>query len=163
MGTGSPRLTRRLRRVTGTMRVMELPAIGAPLRLVERPIPEPGPGEVRVRVQACGVCGSDVFLQKGGFGAAVHLPAVPGHEAAGMVDALGDGVEGLAVGDLVAIYYITTPAGRSLGGPGSSQHQPEHHAHGRGRGRRLRRVRPAATGGAHRPAGARPARTSSLS
>jgi alcohol dehydrogenase, propanol-preferring len=91
------------------MRVAELPAIGAPLRLAERPVPEPGPGEVRVRVEACGVCGSDVFLQKGGFGAAVTLPVIPGHEAAGIVDALGDGVEGVAVGDQVALYYITTP------------------------------------------------------
>ena len=91
------------------MRVAELPDVGAPLRLARRPLPEPGPGEVRVRVEACGVCGSDVFLQKGGFGAAVPLPVVPGHEAAGVVDALGPGVEGLAVGDQVAVYYITTP------------------------------------------------------
>lgn len=95
--------------MTATMRVAELPAIGAPLRLGTRPIPEPGPGEVRVRVEACGVCGSDVFLQKGGFGAAVALPVIPGHEAAGVVDALGDGVSSVAVGDQVALYYITTP------------------------------------------------------
>jgi D-arabinose 1-dehydrogenase-like Zn-dependent alcohol dehydrogenase len=63
-----------------------------------------------VRIDACGVCGSDVFLQKGGFGDAVALPLVPGHEAAGVVDALGDGVDGLTVGDQVAVYYITTPA-----------------------------------------------------
>ncbi len=93
-----------------TMRVAELPAIGSPLRLVERPVPEPGPGEVRVRVEACGVCGSDVFLQKGGFGAGVPLPIIPGHEAAGVVDALGDGVTTVALGDQVALYYITTPA-----------------------------------------------------
>lgn len=92
-----------------TMRVVELPAIGAPLRLAIRAIPEPGPGEVRVRVQACGVCGSDVFLQKGGFGDAVTLPVIPGHEAAGVVDALGDGVSSVAVGDQVALYYISTP------------------------------------------------------
>jgi D-arabinose 1-dehydrogenase-like Zn-dependent alcohol dehydrogenase len=91
------------------MRVVELPAVGARLRLASRPIPEPGPGEVRVRVQACGVCGSDVFLQKGGFGAAVSLPVIPGHEAAGVVDAVGRDIEGLAIGDQVAVYYITTP------------------------------------------------------
>ena len=95
--------------MTATMRVAELPAIGAPLRLVERPIPEPGPGQVRVRITACGVCGSDVFLQKGGFGDKVSYPVVPGHEAAGVVDALGDGVDGFAVGEQVALYYITTP------------------------------------------------------
>lgn len=97
--------------MTATMRVVELPAIGEPLRLASRTMPEPGPGEVRVRVEACGMCGSDVFLQKGGFGSGVALPVVPGHEAAGVVDALGDGVTGLAVGDQVALYYITTPPG----------------------------------------------------
>lgn len=95
--------------MTMTMRVVELPAIGEPLRSATRAIPVPGPGEVRVRVTACGVCGSDVFLQKGGFGDAVSLPVIPGHEAAGVVDALGDGVTGVTVGDQVALYYITTP------------------------------------------------------
>ncbi len=93
------------------MRAAVLDAPGAPLRLVDRPMPEPGPGETRVRVQACGVCGSDVFLQKGGFGDKVRWPVIPGHEAAGVVDALGDGVDGFAVGDQVALYYITVPPG----------------------------------------------------
>ena len=91
------------------MRVAELPAVGAPLRIATRSVPKPGDGEVRVRITACGVCGSDVFLQKGGFGAAVSWPVVPGHEAAGVVDALGAGVSSLNVGDQVAVYYITTP------------------------------------------------------
>lgn len=93
----------------GQMTVVELPAVGEPLHLSQRPIPMPGPGEVRVRVEACGVCGSDVFLQKGGFGAGVSLPVIPGHEAAGVVDALGEDVSSVAVGDQVALYYITTP------------------------------------------------------
>ena len=91
------------------MRAQVLPAVGAPLELVERPVPEPGPGEARVRIEACGVCGSDLFLQKGGFGAD-KLPVVPGHEAAGVVDALGAGVDAVAVGDQVAIYYIANAA-----------------------------------------------------
>ena len=91
------------------MRAVELPAVGAALRLVSRPLPEPGPGEVRVRIEACGVCGSDHFLQAGGFGPKVTFPRVPGHEAAGRVDLLGPGVEGFAVGDQVAVYYISTP------------------------------------------------------
>jgi propanol-preferring alcohol dehydrogenase len=106
--------------MTGTMRAVDIAAVGAPLRLVERPIPEPGPGEVRVRVEACGVCGSDVFLQKGGFGDAVPFPVIPGHEAAGIVDALGPDVDrvgvggdgdgaAIAAGDQVALYYISTP------------------------------------------------------
>src|SRR4029453_10912119 len=92
------------------MQVAELPGVGQPLRLAERPVPEPGPGEARVRIQACGVCGSDVFLPPGGFGPGVRMPVVPRHEAAGVVDAVGDGVDGVQPGDQVAIYYIDAPA-----------------------------------------------------
>ena len=107
------------------MRVAELPAVGEPLRLSERPIPEPGPGQARVRIQACGVCGSDLFLQRGGFGPQVRMPVVPGHEAAGVVDAVGPDVREMAPGDQVAIHYIDAPAdspyarlGRPNIGPG---------------------------------------------
>src|SRR5437763_12301959 len=91
------------------MRVALLPAVGAPLELVERDDPLPGPGEARVRIEACGVCGSDLFLQKGGFGAD-KLPVVPGHEAAGVVDLVGDGVTEVSPGEQVAIYYIENAA-----------------------------------------------------
>lgn len=91
-----------------TMRAVELREHGAPLQPTRRPVPVPGPGEVRVRVQACGVCGSDLFLQDGGF-ASSPLPIVPGHEAAGVVDAVGEGVSLPAIGEQVALYYITTP------------------------------------------------------
>jgi 2-desacetyl-2-hydroxyethyl bacteriochlorophyllide A dehydrogenase len=92
-----------------TMRAMELGGFGEPLRLVPRPVPVPGTGEVRVRIEACGVCGSDIFLQKGGFGR--PLPIVPGHEAAGRVDALGPGVDGFEVGQQVALAYIVNRGG----------------------------------------------------
>lgn len=92
------------------MLVAELMRYGEPLRIAERPVPRPGPGEVRVRVDACGVCGSDLFLQRGGF-AGSPLPIVPGHEAAGVVDAVGPEVEGLSPGDQVAMYYIDAPSG----------------------------------------------------
>ena len=70
------------------------------IELERLPIPEPGPGEVRVRVRACGVCGTDLHL----FGSGFFAPGTtPGHEMAGEVDALGDGVEGPKPGDLVAI------------------------------------------------------------
>lgn len=107
------------------MRVAELPGVGQPVRMATRPVPEPGPGEVRVRVEACGVCGSDHFLQEGGFGAKVRWPVVPGHEAAGRIDALGDGVTGYAPGDQVALYYISTPPGdpwAAAGRPNISPH-----------------------------------------
>lgn len=108
-----------------TMRVAELPGVEQPIRMATRPVPEPGPGEVRVRVEACGVCGSDVFLQEGGFGAKVGWPVVPGHEAAGRVDAVGDGVAAVRPGDQVALYYITTPPGdrwAAAGRPNISPH-----------------------------------------
>lgn len=93
------------------MRAIELPGVDQPLRPTRRPIPEPGPGEVRVRVEACGVCGSDHFLQAGGFGAKVPFPIIPGHEAAGRVDAVGEGVRDWSIGDQAALYYITVPLG----------------------------------------------------
>jgi alcohol dehydrogenase, propanol-preferring len=107
------------------MRVAELPGVGEALRLAERPVPEPGPGQALVRVQACGVCGSDLFLQKGGFGPGIRMPVVPGHEAAGVVAAVGPGVDAVGPGDQVALYYIDAPAdsiyarrGRPNIGPG---------------------------------------------
>src|SRR5204863_5532298 len=123
----SRRRQRRLpdRLMPETMRVVELPAVGSALRLAERPVPEPGAGQALVRVEACGVCGSDVFLQKGGFGAAVSYPLVPGHEAAGVVAAVGPDVTEVAPGEQVAVYYIDAPAdsvyarrGRPNVGPG---------------------------------------------
>ena len=92
------------------MRAAVLPSVGAPLELVDRPVADPGPGQARVRIQACGVCGSDLFLQAGGFGAD-KLPVIPGHEAAGIVDAVGDGVVDVRIGDQVAIYYIENDPG----------------------------------------------------
>ena len=105
--------------MAASMRAAVLPAVGAPLELVERPVPEPGPGEARVRIEACGVCGSDLFLQAGGFGAE-KLPVVPGHEAAGVIDAVGPGVLTPRIGEQVAIYYISNEPGapRPNIGPG---------------------------------------------
>lgn len=106
------------------MRVVELPAFDAPLRLAERPVPNPGPGEVRVRIEACGVCGSDLFLQEGGFGNPHALPIVPGHEAAGRVDALGPGVSGWTPGEQVALYYMSTPPDDSFAAAGHPNRSP---------------------------------------
>jgi propanol-preferring alcohol dehydrogenase len=92
-----------------SMRAMELRSFHGDLIAVERPVPIPGPGEVRVRIEACGVCGSDIFLQAGGFGR--PLPIVPGHEAAGRVDELGPGVTGFEVGQQVALAYIVNRGG----------------------------------------------------
>ncbi len=97
----------------------ELPADG--IALVMRPgvrelevrrrlVTPPRAGNALVRVDAVGVCGSDIFLQEGGFGD--KLPVVPGHEAAGVVVAVGDEADATWVGRQVALYYIDAPASR---------------------------------------------------
>ncbi len=70
----------------------------------EVPDPEPGPRDVIVDTRACGVCGSDLFLVKGGFDST--LPIVPGHEASGTIVEVGSEVTGLEIGTPVALYYI---------------------------------------------------------
>ena len=86
------------------MRAAVLREYGGPLELTEMPDPVPGPGQVVVDIRACGVCGSDLFLQKGGFDST--LPVIPGHEAAGVVSSLGPGVSTVNTGQPVALYYI---------------------------------------------------------
>lgn len=86
------------------MRAALLRRYGQPLEMVDLPTPAPGEGQALVQVAACGVCGSDHFLQQGGFDST--LPIVPGHEAAGTVAAVGPGVKNVEVGQRVAIYYI---------------------------------------------------------
>jgi alcohol dehydrogenase/propanol-preferring alcohol dehydrogenase len=87
------------------MRVVEIAEPGAPFELRERPIPDPGLGEVRVRVEACGVCHSDAFARSGGYPGA-RYPLVPGHEVAGAIDAVGAGVKGWAEGDRVGVGWF---------------------------------------------------------
>jgi L-iditol 2-dehydrogenase len=70
------------------------------LGVEERPVPEPGPGEVRVQLRACGICGTDLHFYHGGL---YPTGTTPGHEMAGTVDALGPGVEGWRHGDAVAV------------------------------------------------------------
>ncbi len=87
------------------MRVIQVAQKGGPLELVERDLPEPGPGEVRVRVQACGVCHSDSIAKEGLF-PNIPFPIVPGHEIAGVVDAVGAGVVGWSVGTRVGVGWF---------------------------------------------------------
>ena len=72
--------------------------------LEDRPVPEPGPGEVRVKVEACGICHSDAFVKFGAY-PGVELPRIPGHEVAGVIDSLGDGVDNFKVGDRVGVGW----------------------------------------------------------
>jgi len=81
------------------------PMATSPLAYAEVPVPEPAPGEVRVRVLACGVCRTDLHVAEGDL--PVRRPGVvPGHEVVGEVDALGDGVSGLGLGDRVGIAWL---------------------------------------------------------
>jgi D-arabinose 1-dehydrogenase-like Zn-dependent alcohol dehydrogenase len=74
-----------------TMRVVQVSRPNGPFEIVERKIPEPGAGSVRIKVQACGICHSDSLTKEGTF-PGVQYPRVPGHEVAGIIDAIGPGV-----------------------------------------------------------------------
>ncbi|MGH9191841.1 MAG: alcohol dehydrogenase catalytic domain-containing protein, partial [Acidimicrobiales bacterium] len=93
--------------------VVEAPAPIAtgPLVAVDRPMPEPGPGEIRVRVIACGVCRTDLHLAEGDL--APHRPStVPGHEVVGTVDALGPGTGRFRMGQRAGIPWLRHTCGR---------------------------------------------------
>ena len=73
------------------MKVAQIPKPGADFEVVERDIPDPAEGQVRIKVQACGVCHSDVFTKEGSW-PGIQYPRIPGHEVVGIIDAVGAGV-----------------------------------------------------------------------
>jgi D-arabinose 1-dehydrogenase-like Zn-dependent alcohol dehydrogenase len=87
-----------------TMRAVQVAVPNGPLELVERSVPEPGDGEVRVKVQACGVCHSDSVTKEGLF-PNIGYPRVPGHEIIGTIDAIGTGTHGWHVGQRVGVGW----------------------------------------------------------
>lgn len=74
-----------------TMRAAQVAKPNGAFELVERNVPEPGAGLVRIKVQACGICHSDSLVKEGTF-PGIEYPRVPGHEVAGVIDAVGSGV-----------------------------------------------------------------------
>jgi alcohol dehydrogenase/propanol-preferring alcohol dehydrogenase len=86
------------------MKAVEVTEAGGPLQLVERDVPEPGPGQVRIKVQACGICHSDSLTKEGQW-PGLQYPRVPGHEIAGVVDAVGDEVDEWKVGQRVGVGW----------------------------------------------------------
>ncbi|MBV8860182.1 MAG: alcohol dehydrogenase catalytic domain-containing protein [Acidobacteria bacterium] len=86
------------------MKVAQVPAPGADFQIVEREIPKPGAGQVRIKVQACGVCHSDVLTKEGGL-PGIEYPRVPGHEVVGRIDEVGAGVSGWAEGQRVGVGW----------------------------------------------------------
>lgn len=87
------------------MRAMELEEPNQPMELSERPAPEPGPGEVRIRVSACGVCRTDLHIVDGEL-TAPSLPLIPGHQIVGEVVERGGEVEDLEVGERVGVPWL---------------------------------------------------------
>jgi len=86
------------------------PIDDGPLRLTERQLPEPGQGQVRVRVSVCGVCRTDLHVAEGDL--TVHRPnVVPGHEIVGLVDSIGPGTSRFAVGDRVGVAWLASTCG----------------------------------------------------
>jgi D-arabinose 1-dehydrogenase-like Zn-dependent alcohol dehydrogenase len=88
----------------GTMKVAQISKPGAGFQIVEREIPEPGAGQVRIKVQACGVCHSDVLTVEGGL-PGIQYPRAPGHEVAGIIDAVGEGVSEWKKGQRVGVGW----------------------------------------------------------
>ncbi|MEU0990976.1 zinc-dependent alcohol dehydrogenase [Streptomyces sp. NPDC005953] len=86
--------------------------LGAPLIIEERPDPEPGPGQVRIRLEASGLCHTDIHAARGDWPVKPSPPFVPGHEGVGIVEALGDAVEHLTVGQRVAVPWLGRACGR---------------------------------------------------
>jgi D-arabinose 1-dehydrogenase-like Zn-dependent alcohol dehydrogenase len=86
------------------MKAAQIPKPGADFELVEREIPKPGAGQVRIKVQACGICHSDV-LTKDGMLPGIQYPRVPGHEVAGVIDELGPSVAAWKAGQRVGVGW----------------------------------------------------------
>lgn len=86
------------------MRAVQVPYPKGEFEIVEREIPEPGPGHVRIKVQACGVCHSDMIVKEAAF-PGIQYPRVPGHEVVGAIDALGPGVAAWTAGERVGVGW----------------------------------------------------------
>ena len=86
------------------MKAAQISKPGAPFEIVDRPIPQPGPGTVRIKVEACGLCHSD-SLVKEGFWPGIQYPRIPGHEVAGRIDAVGANVTNWTVGQCVGVGW----------------------------------------------------------
>jgi D-arabinose 1-dehydrogenase-like Zn-dependent alcohol dehydrogenase len=86
------------------MKVAQVPKPGADFQILEREIPQPGAGQVRIKVQACGVCHSDAFTKEGSW-PGIQYPRIPGHEVAGIIDEVGAGVSEWKKGQRVGVGW----------------------------------------------------------
>ena len=86
------------------MRAIQVSRPKGPFEIVERQLPEPGFGAVRIRVQSCGICHSDSYTKEGLF-PGIQYPRIPGHEVAGLIDEVGPGVKGWIVGERAGVGW----------------------------------------------------------
>jgi propanol-preferring alcohol dehydrogenase len=94
------------------MKAAVVPALGAPLEIRDVPVPTPGPGQVLVRIEACGLCHTDIHAARGDWPVKPKMPLIPGHEGVGRIVELGEGEQWLAVGDRVALPWLGHACGR---------------------------------------------------
>jgi propanol-preferring alcohol dehydrogenase len=97
--------------MTKTMRAAVVREFGRPLVIEEAPVPEPGPGQIQVKIAACGVCHTDLHAIDGDWPFKPEPPFIPGHEGAGVVSALGAGVTTVKEGDRVGVPWLHTACG----------------------------------------------------
>ena len=95
------------------MRVVQVGKAGGVLEISEREIPQPRAGTVRIKIEACGICHSDVFTKEG-LWPGIEYPRVPGHEIAGVIDAIGEGVRGWTTGQRVGVGWHGGHCGHCL-------------------------------------------------
>jgi len=95
------------------MRAAVVPGFGQPLVIENRPVPEPGPGQVVVRMEASGLCHTDIHAANGDWPVTPTVPFIPGHEGVGIVTALGDGVTSPQIGLRRGWYPVAARASMS--------------------------------------------------
>lgn len=96
---------------TMTMQAAVVTDFTRPLELQTLPIPEPGPGQVLVRLEACGVCHTDIHAARGEWPVKPNPPFIPGHEGVGVIETLGEGVRTRRVGERVALPWLGSACG----------------------------------------------------
>src|SRR3989442_5301535 len=95
------------------MKAVQVPRPGGDFEIVEREVPQPGAGNVRIKVQACGVCHSDMFVKEGAW-PGIQYPRVPGHEVVGVIDELGASVTEWKKGQRVGVGWHGGQDGKCL-------------------------------------------------
>jgi alcohol dehydrogenase, propanol-preferring len=95
-----------------TMKAAVVHEFGRPLRIEDVPVPEPGPDQILVKVEACGVCHTDLHAADGDWPVKPAPPFIPGHEGVGYVAAIGRGVKGVNEGDRVGVPWLHSACGR---------------------------------------------------